>query len=340
MTAPTGGVRGMTVTRREFLARAATVAAATAAGPLLRATPALAAGSCTLGVWTKNITKLQSELGTTLRGIRHNQAMQTSIPADRELQWFDQGHWMIYRNANAETLGPGGKQVCLSWRAIANGAHDGYFRAAAQNLLGDKRFTRTRPYLFSFHHEQIVNDSVQCGNNACGSPADYVAAYRHVRRLFDNLGATVSHGGNVRFVWSPACSQFRVPNQPYGAPHVDPGPDYYDFVGVDSYNRLQGGHLMFKNPADMLGAVHDYAKMRGKQLVIAEFGIEDGPTLAQHNAKATFLLNTASLIQSWGSSGAGSVCAWMFSSLGPDSIDSSPQALAAMKKVVALPFFL
>jgi len=330
----------MTMTRREFLGRAAAVAAATAAGPLLRATPALAAGGCTLGAWTLDIGKLQSELGTTLRGIRYNQAMQTSIPADRELQWFDQGHWMIYRNVNAETSGPGGRQVCLSWRAIANGAHDSYFRAAAQDLLADKRFSGTRPYLFSFHHEQIVNNQAQCGNKASGSPADYVAAYRHVRQIFDNLGATVSHGGNVRFVWSPACSQFRVPDHPYGAPSVDPGSDYYDFVGVDSYNRLQGGHLMFNTPADMLGAAHNYAKMRGKQLIIAEFGIQDGSTLAQHNAKATFLLNTASLIQSWGSSGPGSAYAWMFSSLGPNAIDSSPQALAAMKKVVALPFFL
>lgn len=330
----------MTLTRREFLARAATVAAATAAGPLLRATPALAAGSCTLGVWTHSMAKLQSELRTTIRGIRHNQAMQTSIPAERELQWVDQGHWMIYRNANAETLGPGGKQVCLSWRAIANGAHDSYFRAAAQDLLGDKRFTRTRPYLFSFHHEQIVNDAQQCGNKACGSPADYVAAYRHVRRIFDNLGATVSQGGNVRFVWTPACSQFRVPDQPYGAPNVDPGPEYYDFVGVDSYNRLQGGKLSFKDPADMLGAAHDYATMRKKQLVIAEFGIEDGTSPADHDAKASFLLDTSSLITSWGASGAGSVHAWMFSSLGPDAIDSSPQALAAMKKVAALPFYV
>jgi hypothetical protein len=329
----------VTVTRREFLARAATLAAATAAGPLLRATPALAAGTCTLGVWAHNVAKLQSELGITLRGIRHNQAMQTPIPADRELQWFDQGHWMIYRNANAETVGPGGGQVCLSWRAIANGAHDVYFRAAARNLLGDKRFTRTHPYLFSFHHEQIVNDRQQCGSRACGSPADYIAAYRHVRGVFDNLGATASHGGNVRFVWSPACSQFRVPDQAYGAPHVDPGPAYYDFVGVDSYNRLQGGSLMFKDPVDMLGAAHDYAKMRGKQLIIAEFGIEDGPTLNAHRAKAAFLLDTASAIASWGTAGAGSVYAWMFSSLGPDAIDSSPQALAAMKQVVALRFF-
>ena len=329
----------MAVTRREFLGRAATVAAAAAAGPLVRATPALASPACTLGVWTTNFAKLQSKVGTTFHGLRHNQGMQTPIPAERELQWFDQGHWLIYRNCNAQVLGTGGRQVCLSWRAIANGGHDAYFRAGAQNLLRDKRFTRSRPYLFSFHHEQIVNNAHQCGKGACGSPADYVAAYRHIRRLFDDAGATVSHGGNVRFVWSPTASQFRVPGHPYGAPSVDPGADYYDFVGVDAYNRLAGGRLEFTAPTAMLGAAHDYAAKRNKQLVVAEFGIEDGPSLAHHQAKATFLRKTASTIQSWGATGPGSAYTWMFSSLGPDAIDSSPQALAAMKQVVALPFF-
>jgi len=329
----------MAVTRREFLGRAATVAAATAAGPLLRATPALASPACTLGAWTTNFAQLQSNVGITFRGLRHNQGMQTPIPAERELQWFDQGHWLIYRNCNAETLGPKGNRVCLSWRSIANGAHDTFFSNGANNLLRDKRFTRLRPYLFCFHHEQVVNNSHQCGKGACGSPADYVAAYRHVRRLFDAAGATVSHGGNVKFVWSPTASQFRVPDHPYGAPTVDPGPDYYDYVGTDAYNRFSGGRLQFTAPAAMLGAVHDYAVKRKKRIVIAEFGIQDGPSLAHHTAKATFLLKTASLIQSWGSSGAGSVYTWMFSSLGSDAIDSSPQALAAMKKVVAMSFF-
>jgi len=329
----------MTISRRAFLSRAATVAAAAAAGPLLRVPPALATATCVLGVWSLNVSRLQSQLGITLRGIRHNQGMQTPIPAERELEWFNQGHWMIYRAVNAETLGTRGRKVCLSWRGIANGAHDTYFQSAAHSLLRDKRFTRTHPYYLSFGHEQIVNNSSQCGNKACGTPADYVAAYRHVRRLFDNAGATVSHGGNVRFVWAPTASQFRVPHHPYGAPTVDPGPEYYDFIGVDAYNERQGSGLQFTTAGAMLGAAHNYAKMRKKQMIIAEYGIADGPSKTANHQKAAFLLNTASQIASWGSSGPGSVYSWMLTDLGTYRIDSSPASLAAMKQIVGLRLF-
>jgi hypothetical protein len=331
----------VTVTRREFLARAGRVTALAAASavPLLGSRPALAAGSCTLGVWTHNLADLQRKLGFTFRGIRHNQGMQTPLPADRELDWYDQGHWLIYRNANAETRGAGGGQVCFSWGGIARGGHDTYFTTGARNLMNDRRFTKAKPYLFSFHHEQIVNDRHQCGAKACGSPADYVAAYRHVRNLFDRLGATVSHGGNVRFVWTPTASQFREPGNEYGAPSVDPGPAYYDYVGVDAYNRRWHSELLFKDPVDMIGAAQQYAKKRGKRLLIAEFGVEDGPASPSHVAKATFLLDSAELIQSWGSSGPGSVVAWYFTSLDSYRLDSSPTVLKAARQIVSLPFF-
>jgi len=328
----------MTITRREFLGRAATVAAAAAAGPLLRASPALATGTCILGVWSLNVGLLQSQLGRMFRGIRWNQSMQTPIPAKSELEWFRQGHWMIYRAVNAQTRSGGRKPVCISWRGIANGAHDAYFESAAHSLRASA-FTRTHPYFFSFAHEQIVNNSSQCGNKACGSPADYIAAYRHVRNIFNNAGASVSHGGNVRFVWAPVASQFRVPDHPYGAPTVDPGPDYYDYVGVDAYNRRAGRDLEFSTASSMLGAAHNYAKMRGKQMIIAEYGIADGPSSTDNHQKAAFLLNTASQIASWGASGAGSVYSWMLTDLGTYRIDSSPASLAAMRKIVELKLF-
>jgi hypothetical protein len=310
-----------------------------AANPLLALRPAWAAGSCTLGVWAHDVADLQSKLDFTFHGIRHNQGMQTPLPADRELEWHDQGHWLIYRNANAETLGGGGGQVCLSWRAIAQGSHDDYFRTGARNLMQDKRFTKARPYLFSFHHEQVVNDRHQCGARACGTPADYVAAYRHVRTIFDNLGATVSRGGNVKFVWTPAASQFRVPDNDFGAPNVDPGPAYYDYVGVDAYNRRWHSELLFKDPVDLLGAAQQYAKKRRKRLLIAEFGVEDGPKSPSHLAKARFLLDTAALIRSWGASGPGSVVAWYFTSLDANRLDSSPAVLSAARQFVSMPFF-
>jgi hypothetical protein len=329
----------MAITRRVFLTRAAAAAAwATAAVPLL-ADPAWASGSCTLGVWATNLGTLENELGYKFRGIRYNQAMNCPIPTPRELAWVDQGRWFLYRNVNAQTRTSSGGIVCRSWKSIASGYYDSFFIHGARAIKNDSRFTAQRPYMLSFHHEQVVRNSHQCGNTGCGAAADYVAAYRHVRNIFDNQGATVREGGNVRFVWTPTASQFRMPDGPFGAPKVDPGPHYYDYVGVDGYNRLSHGKLLFKDPAEMLGPAHDYAVMRGKRLLVAEYGVEDGSTIASHVAKEDFMLATATEIQSWGKSGPGSAIGWLFSSTDGNRIDSSPASIHAFHLILQMPFY-
>lgn len=331
----------MAITRRAFLARAATVAAgaAAAATPLLRADAAWATGACTLGVWATNLAGLERKLGFRFSGIRYNQAMQCPIPTPRELRWVDQGRWLMYRNVNAQSRSRSGAIVCRSWQAVASGLYDDYFVRGARALKKDGRFTAQRPYLLSFHHEQIVKSDHQCGNRSCGSAAQYIAAYRHVRTLFDRHGATVREGGNVRFVWTPTASQFRMPDGPFGAPQVDPGPQYYDYVGVDGYNRISHGRLLFRNPAEMLGPAHDYAVYRGKRLLVAEYGVEDGSTIPSHVAKEDFMLATAEEIRSWGKSGAGSVVGWLFSSTGAYRLDSSPASIHGMRQILQMPFF-
>jgi hypothetical protein len=331
----------MAITRRQFLARTAAAAAwaAAATTPLLRANPAWASGSCTLGVWATNLSSLESKLGFKFCGIRYNQAMNCPIPTPRELAWVDQGRWMMYRNVNAQTRNSSGGIVCRSWKSIASGYYDNYFIHGARAIKGDSRFTAQRPYLFSFHHEQIVKSDHQCGNSACGTPDQYIAAYRHVRTLFGREGATVREGGNVRFVWTPTASQFRMADGPFGAPKVDPGPQYYDYVGVDGYNRLSHGALLFSDPAEMLGPAHDYAVARGKQLLIAEYGVEDGSTIPSHVAKEDFMLATAAEIKSWGTSGPGSAIGWLFSSTDGYRLDSSPAAIHGTREIVAMPFF-
>jgi hypothetical protein len=232
-----------------------------------------------------------------------------------------------------------GGVVCRSWQSIAAGIYDDYFIAGARALKTDHRFTPQHPYLLSFHHEQIVKSGHQCGNRACGSAAQYIAAYRHVRTLFDRHGATVREGGNVRFVWTPTASQFRMPDGPFGAPKVDPGPHYYDYVGVDGYNRLSHGKLLFADPGEMLGPAHKYAAKVGKRLLVAEYGVEDGSDPVAHAAKAKFMLATAAEIKRWGASGPGSAVGWLFSSTDAYRLDSSPAALDAALQITKLPFF-
>ena len=79
----------MGMTRRAFLARAATAAAVAAgAAPLMGADRAWASAPCTLGVWTDHLGHLQRTLGFTFRGIRYNQVIE---PAELPDVARDQG---------------------------------------------------------------------------------------------------------------------------------------------------------------------------------------------------------------------------------------------------------
>jgi hypothetical protein len=89
----------------------------------------------------------------------------------------------------------------------------------------------------------------------------------------------------------------------------------------------------------MLGPAHDYAVSRGKRLLIAEYGVEDGSTIPSHVAKGEFMLATAAEVVSWGESGPGSAVGWLFSSTDGNRLDSSPASIHAMRQIVQMPLF-
>jgi hypothetical protein len=60
------------------------------------------------------------------------------------------------------------------------------------------------------------------------TPADYVAAWRHMRQLFDTVGAT-----NVTWVWCPNLEYSG--SVPYG--QLYPGDAYVDWTCLDGYNK-------------------------------------------------------------------------------------------------------
>jgi hypothetical protein len=96
---------------------------------------------------------------------------------------------------------------------------------------------------------------------------------------------------------------------------------------------------MFRDPVEMLGPAHDYAVLRGKRLLVAEYGVEDGSTIPSHVAKEDFMLATAGEIQSWGKSGPGSAIGWLFTSTDAYRLDSSPASIHGMRQIVQMPFF-
>lgn len=107
-------------------------------------------------------------------------------------------------------------------RSIASGQHDTYLRAQAATLR-----TLGYPVVLRFAHE--MNGSwYPWGANVQGNtPADYVAAYRHVHDLIAAEGVT-----SVRWLWSPATID--GPSIADVAPYY-PGDEYVDWVGLSVY---------------------------------------------------------------------------------------------------------
>ena len=116
----------------------------------------------------------------------------------------------------------GATQPAYALTAITGGAYDSYITGWARAAAA-----YAQPLLLRFAHEMNGTWYPWAPAVNGGTPAAYVAAYRHVHDLFTAAGAT-----NVSWVWSPNITQ----GQPTALDQLYPGPGYVDLIGVDGYN--------------------------------------------------------------------------------------------------------
>ncbi|MFN8620861.1 MAG: glycosyl hydrolase [Chloroflexota bacterium] len=113
----------------------------------------------------------------------------------------------------------------LSFRSIARGDHDPYLvrwaRAAA---------AYGRPVLVRFAFEMNGTWFPWSVGRPGNSPAEFVAAWRHVVGLVRAEGAT-----DVRFIWNPAGGGPALARLPLAS--IYPGDAWVDYAGFDAYNR-------------------------------------------------------------------------------------------------------
>lgn len=211
---------------------APTIAAATPTS--VRCTPAPRVASVpdgiALGVWAPRVPWEWHNLDEYVRQVGKEPAV---------VMWYhDWVHGGFYATGMNEIVNRGAMPL-VTWepwdytggliqpdftlRRIANGAHDDYVRQYARSAAA-----WCRPFYLRFGHE-MNGDWYPWGARVNGnSPADYVAAWRHLYDIFQQEGAT-----NVRWVWSP--------NYDYpGLTPLDrlyPGDAYVDWVAMDGYNQ-------------------------------------------------------------------------------------------------------
>ncbi|MGH3258693.1 MAG: glycoside hydrolase family 26 protein [Streptosporangiaceae bacterium] len=149
-----------------------------------------------------------------------------------------------------------GSMLLVSWalndsRGIAAGEWDASIRQRAQELkaLGKPVFLEWRWEMDRPNMRAEV-----------GSPADYIAAWKHIRQVFAE-----QHVTNVAWVWCPTARGFTSNN----AAAYYPGNDEVDWICADAYPG-PGPQRSF---ADVVKPFLDWAAQHPKPIMIGEYGV-------------------------------------------------------------------
>jgi len=231
------------------------------------------------------VSAAQQAIGRRFAGYRLNDNMASPLPGERELAWNESGLW-VYRNANCED--DASTPQFGGWEGVVEGHADGWLRRAAHGIR--RNFTPERPFLYSPHHEQSANNAHQCGIGCNGSADDYKAFFRYVVEFFRNEGVA----DRMRFCFVPVVRQYIDDNAIDGVSAVDPGSEWVDIYGCDSYTR---GSLLSKPSPQSAGidVVGRYAADRGKLSMLGEFGVQ-----ANTSEAADYLQSALDLFRSQG----------------------------------------
>jgi mannan endo-1,4-beta-mannosidase len=158
----------------------------------------------------------------------------------------------------------GPTQPLYSAAQIAGGRYDAYVATWAKQAAAYNRH-----FLIRFAHEMNGNWYPWSVGQPGSTPEDYVAAYRRVRRIFDDSGAA-----QVQWVWSPNAiinGNTEIITRCY------PGDDYVDIIGVDGYNFGDDPGHHWRSPSDLFGRTLELVAGLAprKPLWISEVGCSD-----------------------------------------------------------------
>lgn len=148
------------------------------------------------------------------------------------------------------------------WRDIANGEYD-----SSVILPAAKRLKAWgKPVFIDFDHE--MDGRTRTAN---GTPADYVAAYRHIQDVMANAGVT-----NVVWAWVPTGTMANVGR----IKAMYPGDAYVDWVGYDPYNFYRCNGSPWEDPYRSLAPFYGWLQDNGmadKPILLGEYGSVPDP---------------------------------------------------------------
>lgn len=191
-------------------------------------------------------------------------AWDKAIPTDDDLMHLDEDRLLMISWNGTDT------------REIAAGQHDDWIRQQAEAVrdLDD-------PLLLRWLWEMDGNRRRAWVH----SGEDYVAAWKHIRAIFDEVGAD-----NAQFVWCP--NEFLFwdgnPDEWY------PGDDHVDWLCADGYNWAESVDAPeWVSLDEIFGDFVTWAAPRGKPIMIGETGAGE----AEDGAKAAWLRELPRLLE-------------------------------------------
>jgi len=155
----------------------------------------------------------------------------------------------------------GGRIPMISWGKVLTtdvtaGRYDSYIadRADGIRALGGQVFVR---WLWEMDGNAKASYVV--------SPADYIAAWKHIRAIFAARGAT-----NAVWVWCPNASAFGTGE----AQQYYPGDDQVDWVCGDGYNWYPDPGRSYETFEQKFTAMNDWAVAHGKPAMAGEYAAQ------------------------------------------------------------------
>jgi hypothetical protein len=183
--------------------------------------------------------------------------------------------------ADERLAGHGQRTLDVSWNATTFGAgrHQISYASIAAGTWDASVIRPEARRLKAFHHKIFVDFDHEFDSKAQagkGSPAQYVAAYRHIHQVMAAMGVN-----NVIWTWVSTgdvdhASMLRASY---------PGAKYVDWIGYDPYNwygcRADFPHTASRSPRAVFGAYYHWVRhqhgMKHKPLMLAEYASAQGP---------------------------------------------------------------
>ena len=222
---------------------------------------------------TSNISNIEQKIGRPLTVVKEyhdfsGQGSAGAFPTPAESQLMSSGH--ILHFAWTAKLWSGQKAT-PSWKDIAAGRYDsGVVIPEAKRLAA-----ASTPFFIDWDHEMDGKT-----RSTWGTPADYVAAYRHIHAVFAANGVDKAVWAWVPTGWSGNWNKVAS---------YYPGNDVVDWIGWDPYNGSVKGwsspEQVFASFYDWIDAGHLGTGAAAKPRMLGEFGSVSDPNSADRRAQ-------------------------------------------------------